>query len=193
MASLTRDRWKHRCTHFAENKPSTIRTSCTHTCLLCILCTQSTLCVPPVPLRIRSYSRDFDSACWHVRAIHGARQQARTSVLLDSLSISRYTVHTGSGAHSLRSRYSKERGDDPFVLYSSPTQWRQMTNMFPRRYLVLQDCRHLTRIQLLRRQTRPELFSLVTLQEASDRRRSRLQAFQHDLPLLLDLKLMTNS
>ena len=28
------------------------------------------------PLRIRSYSRDFDSACWHSRAIHGARQQA---------------------------------------------------------------------------------------------------------------------
>ena len=40
----------------------------------------------------------------------------RTVVTLDSLSISRYTVHTGSGAHSLRSRDSKERGDDPFSL-----------------------------------------------------------------------------
>ena len=38
--------------------------------------------------------------------------------------ILRYSVHTGSGAHSLRSRDSKERGDDPLSLDSSPTQWR---------------------------------------------------------------------
>ena len=49
----------------------------------------------------------------------------RTAVTLEAHNlILRYTVHTGSGAHSLRSRNTKERGDDPLSLDSSPTQWQ---------------------------------------------------------------------
>ena len=47
---------------------------CVH--ILCIRILYITLRVTPGPLRIQSYSRDFDSACWHQRTIHGVRQQA---------------------------------------------------------------------------------------------------------------------
>ena len=58
--------WKHCITIFAEKQqPNTcplvlIRVYCVYLLIL-----NQTLCVLPVPLRIRSYSRDFDSACWH--------------------------------------------------------------------------------------------------------------------------------
>ena len=166
-------------------------TDITHTCLLCILVyiinalrTAGTTAHPLV----LCYSRTPPVGIYGLST--APANKPRTAVTLEAHNlILRYTVHTGSGAHSLRSRDTKERGDDPFSLDSSPTQWR-WTQRRPRRSLVLQVCRHLTRWQLHRRQNRPELFYTVTLPEAQARFQSRPQAFQNDLKLLPDPKLM---
>ena len=61
--------WKH-CFElfitFAEKqRPNTCPSVLIGVYCVYLFAVNQTHCVLPVPLRIRSYSRDFDSACWH--------------------------------------------------------------------------------------------------------------------------------